>query len=141
MFSKACEYAIKAMIFIELKSSASRKISLNEIAEAIDSPVAFTAKILQKLRKSGLIISTIGARGGFQIEENKSITIKEIVIAIDGDGFFNKCILGLNVCSSANPCPAHATYSRIREILLTDLLNLSINQFSKLLKKKYISLK
>ena len=56
------------MIFIELKSSASRKISLNEIAEAIDSPVAFTAKILQKLRKSGLIISTIGARGGFQIE-------------------------------------------------------------------------
>ncbi|MBK8636145.1 MAG: Rrf2 family transcriptional regulator [Saprospiraceae bacterium] len=53
MFSKACEYAIKAMIFIELKSSASRKISLNEIAEAIDSPVAFTAKIYRNLEKAG----------------------------------------------------------------------------------------
>lgn len=141
MFSKACEYAIKSMIYIESSSSDSQKISLDEIAQAIDSPVAFTAKILQKLKKSGLLVSTIGAKGGFEIEKNKTITIKDIVLAIDGDGFFSKCVLGLKVCSPENPCPAHDAYTKSRNLLLRDLLNLNINEFSELIKNKYISLK
>lgn len=141
MFSKACEYAIKSMIYIESHGVDSKKISLNEISEAINSPLAFTAKILQQLKRSGLLISTIGAKGGFQIERNKPITIKEIVIAIDGDGFFSKCVLGLKVCSSTNPCPAHEAYKNIKENLIKDLLDLELNEFTKNIKNKSISLK
>ena len=53
------------MIYIESNGVDNSKIKLNEIAEAIDSPVAFTAKILQQLKRNGLLISTIGAKGGF----------------------------------------------------------------------------
>jgi Rrf2 family iron-sulfur cluster assembly transcriptional regulator len=93
MFSKACEYAIKAMIYIESDGDKDKKISLNEIAAAIDSPVAFTAKILQQLKKSGLLISTIGAKGGFQTRRDRQVNIKEIITAIDGEHLFTECIL------------------------------------------------
>ena len=141
MFSKSCEYAIKSIIYIESNGVDSRKIKLNEIANAIDSPVAFTAKILQQLKKSGLLISTIDTKGGFHIEKNRPITLKEIVIAIDGDGFFNKCVLGLKVCSPSNPCPAHETYKIIKENLTQDLLDLKLDDFTKKIKNKSITLK
>jgi Rrf2 family iron-sulfur cluster assembly transcriptional regulator len=141
MFSKACEYAIKSMIFIQSNSDSSEPIRLGDIAEAIDSPVAFTSKILQQLKKSGLLISSAGNKGGFKIPENKTITLKQIVLTIDGDGLFNKCLLGLKVCSSENPCPAHSSYQVIRDYLITNLLDAKLDDFTKKIKSKSISLK
>lgn len=44
---------------------------MKAIAEQINSPVAFTAKILQKLVKSNIVCSVKGKHGGFEIEKNK----------------------------------------------------------------------
>lgn len=41
MFSKACEYGIRATIFLALLSKKGEHRSLKQVAEAIDSPVAF----------------------------------------------------------------------------------------------------
>ena len=49
MFSKACEYAIRSCILIATNSLESKNSNLKDISKAIDSPEAFTAKILQKL--------------------------------------------------------------------------------------------
>lgn len=51
MFSKSTEYALRASIFIALKASSQRKVSIQEIAEGIGAPQAFTAKVLQQLTK------------------------------------------------------------------------------------------
>jgi Rrf2 family protein len=141
MFSKACEYAIKSMIYIESYSNKGKRISLNEIAAAIDSPVAFTAKILQQLKKSGLLISTIGAKGGFQTYRDKQVNIKEIIVAIDGDSFFSACILGLKTCSSANPCPMHEKYIKIKEALIQLIEESSLTDFSERINNKSVLLK
>lgn len=140
MFSKACEYAIKAMIFIEAYG-AEKNLNLNEISEAVNSPVAFTSKILQQLRKHGLLESTKGIKGGFHINNNKEISLKDIVIAIDGDGIFNHCVLGLSSCSSANPCPAHVAYIKIKEEIMKTMLNSTLSNFSESIKNKSIKLK
>ncbi|MDX1365867.1 MAG: Rrf2 family transcriptional regulator, partial [Arenibacter latericius] len=60
MFSKACEYGIKATLFIAQKSLNQQRVSLKEIASEIDSPIAFTAKILQSLARSGMVDSHKG---------------------------------------------------------------------------------
>ena len=52
MFSKACEYGIRASIYIAQQSLLDRKVSLKEISEAIESPTAYTSKILQKLTRN-----------------------------------------------------------------------------------------
>lgn len=98
MFSKTCEYAIRATIVIASETESGQRISLREIARKIDSPEQFTAKILQKLAKNAIVASTKGNGGGFFIakENFKKIKLKHIVIAIDGDAIYHQCSFGVN---------------------------------------------
>ncbi|MCB9364920.1 MAG: Rrf2 family transcriptional regulator [Flavobacteriales bacterium] len=132
MFSKACEYGIKAAIFIAVKSEQESRVSLNEIAKEINSPIAFTAKVLQQLTKSGIVDSVKGPKGGFEIDKNKIVEIKlsKIVSAIDGDAIYKGCGLGFHNCNENKPCPVHHKFKLIRDDLkqmleTTSLLDLS----------------
>jgi Rrf2 family transcriptional regulator, iron-sulfur cluster assembly transcription factor len=132
MFSKSCEYAIRATIFIASKCCEDRKVGLKEIAGAIDSPIAFTAKILQKLSKNKIINSTKGVNGGFEIFQKKLKTIKlmQIVIAIDGDSVFLGCGLGLGNCSEDHPCPVHYKFKVVKEDLVSMLENTTLEELA-----------
>lgn len=123
MFSKSCEYAIKAILFIAQKSHKGERVSLKDIAAATDSPTAFTAKILQILVKAELVNSMKGPNGGFEIEEERlpKIKVKQIVIAIDGDKLFEGCALGLSECNAKKPCPMHQQFEGLRSQLNTTL--------------------
>lgn len=116
MLSKACEYGLKAMIFVMSKNDLNTCVKITEISEEIKSPPAFTAKILQKLSKKGLLNSIKGPAGGYCIppERVKDLNLKEIVIAIDGDTLFTACGLGLEYCSDKNPCPMHEEFKKVR---------------------------
>lgn len=128
MFSKACEYAIRATTQIMLSSIKGEKIGLKNIAEKIDSPEAFTAKILQQLNKAAIISSAKGPNGGFFVPEAsfKNLNLAEIVKLYEGDEFFTACGLGLKNCSEKNPCPLHHSFKKIRNNLKTLIENTSI---------------
>ena len=119
MFSKSCNYAIKAAIFIAKHSLEENKVGFVDIAKEIDSPQAFTAKILQILVKSGIIDSVKGVNGGFYIPKKNIATtyLVAIVDAIDGDAVFHGCGLGLSQCSETHPCPVHDKFKSIRDEL------------------------
>jgi Rrf2 family transcriptional regulator, iron-sulfur cluster assembly transcription factor len=108
MFSKACEYAIRASLYISIKSIDGSKLGISEIAKEIDSPAHFTAKILQTLTREGIISSIKGPNGGFFLDPKaKPIPLNAIVKAIDGDNILHSCSLGLKECSDQFPCPIH----------------------------------
>lgn len=132
MFSKACEYAIKASIFIAISSYNNKKVSPKEISDEIDSPKAFTAKILQELAKNEIIKSTKGPYGGFEIDKNKisSIKLSKIVKAIDGDSIFKGCGLGLETCDEDHPCPVHDKFKIVRTELRDMLENTNLEQLA-----------
>ncbi|SHI76225.1 RrF2 family transcriptional regulator [Algibacter luteus] len=132
MFSKACEYGIKASIFIAINSYESKLVSPKEIAKEIDSPQAFTAKILQALVKHDIVNSIKGAYGGFEIDKNKIAKVKlaQIVNAIDGDAIYNGCGLGLHKCDEAHPCPVHDKFKSVREELKFMLENTSLEELA-----------
>lgn len=136
MFSKACEYAIRATVHIARQSLNDERASLLDISHEIDSPVAFTAKILQKLVRAGIIISTRGKNGGFYISAHDMIhkSIAEIVTAIDGESVFIDCGLGLKECSSTQPCPIHHRFLAIRSELKQVLNNTLILEIASGLK-------
>ncbi|WP_394972775.1 RrF2 family transcriptional regulator [uncultured Croceitalea sp.] len=128
MFSKACEYAIKASIYVAAQSLEDKRVTLKDIAAEIDSPVAFTAKILQQLVRNDIMQSTMGPTGGFQIEKSliDTIQLAEIVHTIDGDGIFTRCGLGLKKCNAKKPCPVHDKFSVIRDELREVVGNISL---------------
>jgi len=126
MFSKACEYAIKIMIYIASNEQDGRRTGLREVTEAIGSPEAFTAKILQQLVKGGLLDSFRGPSGGFVLPKSKNIMLYDVVVAIDGDHLLKDCVLGLPECSNLDPCPVHDKFLAVREQLSKTLLSTKI---------------
>jgi DNA-binding IscR family transcriptional regulator len=44
----------------------------------------------------------------------KTITLANVVIAIDGDGMLKNCVLGLDVCSNEHPCAVHHQFVALR---------------------------
>lgn len=129
MFSKACEYGIKASIFIARESISGQRVNLKQIAAAINSPEAYTAKILQQLVRSGVISSVKGKMGGFEMNPNELTDIKlvNIIQSIDGDGLYHSCILGLNECDSNKPCALHRRIFEVRKDLQKMLEITSMN--------------
>ncbi len=115
MFSKACEYALKIMIYL-CTQEEGKLAGLRDISAASGSPEAYTAKILQQLVKSGLLQSLRGPTGGFKVSD-RPITLLEVVVAIDGENIVKDCVLGLRECSSAHPCPVHDKFVAIRDHL------------------------
>lgn len=128
MFSKTCEYGIRSTVFILMHSLEGYRVSLREIAAAIDSPEAYTAKILQILVRHGIIHSVKGPRGGFEIPKDKldTLALYEIVGAIDGDALWTGCCLGLPDCNDNQPCPVHEKYTHIRDKLKNMLYTTSV---------------
>lgn len=132
MFSKACRYAIKACTFISVKSLNDERVNLKEIASSIDTPEAFTGKILHQLAKLNILSSTTGPKGGFSIEKSKieSTKIITIVSAFDGDSLFNGCALGFGTCDKRHPCAMHDKIVDIRKDLKKMLENTSLYELS-----------
>ena len=116
MFSKTCEYAIRAMIFIAQRSIDGRKVGIKEIATEIDAPEYFIAKILQQLIKKDLLQSLKGPTGGFFLDGGSlQCSVADIVKAVDGDSMFIGCGLGLPNCSEEKPCPIHSEFKKVRK--------------------------
>jgi len=142
MFSKTCEYAIRAVIYIAAESSQGRITGKTEICMAVDVPIDYTAKILQTLTRNKIVSSKKGLNGGFYLDEvqwNKKLL--DIVIAIDGDSLFEACGLGLQRCSEEQPCPLHFKFKSIRANLKKVMEGTTIIAMAKELKKDAVFLR
>jgi len=131
MFSKACEYAIRSCIYIASESVTGKRVSLTDVAEKVQSPEAFTSKILQKLVKQGIIKSVKGPGGGFEmpVQDLRKISLLQVIESIDGK-VLNQCSLGLSDCSEKNPCPFHSRYKPIRDKLLATFSNTTMKDLT-----------
>jgi len=116
MLSKSTEYAIRALVFIQLCNWEEKRPGVGEIAKEIEAPEAYAAKILQTLTKNKLLNSMKGRGGGFFFDENQSsLTLYDVIHVVDGDASFHKCGFGLKHCNDENPCPFHDKYKVLRD--------------------------
>ncbi len=115
MFKKETEYALRALVYIQLQNNVERRPGIAEIASEIETPQSFTAKILQRLVKQGFVQSLKGINGGFFFDsERAELPLKDVIVSIEGDALFNGCGFGLKHCDENNPCPLHYDYAPIR---------------------------
>lgn len=116
MFNKETEYALRGLVYIKLQNLKGRKPGTVEIAKEIEAPQFFTAKILQRIVRVGLLRSHKGKNGGFFFDENEpDLPLVKLISATEGDKSFSGCGFGLKHCDAENPCPLHEKYAPIRE--------------------------
>lgn len=122
MLSNAGKYALNAVIYLATESSRDNRFRAKEIANAINVPLPFLAKLLQDLVRKNIISSVKGPGGGFYLsEENIKTSLLCIVAHIDGISKFENCVLGLADCSDTKPCPLHFAVQPFKRALYNEL--------------------
>lgn len=118
MFNKETEYALRGLVYIQSQNLAGRRPGIAEIAKEIEAPQFYTAKILQRLVRHGLVASLKGKGGGFYFEKDKpDLALKDLIKFTEGDKTFSGCGFGLKHCDKNNPCPLHHQYAPIRQAI------------------------
>ncbi len=118
LFKKETEYALRALVYIQRQNQNGRRPGIAEIASGIETPPSFTAKVLQRLVRLGLIESQKGKNGGFYFNPDKpDLPLKQVISSVEGNAIFENCGFGLKNCDDKNPCPLHATYAPIRDAI------------------------
>lgn len=115
IFSKKCELALQAVLYLSVKKQ-NVIVSAIEVSKELKVPKEFVSKVLQILTDSGIVGSKKGKNGGFYLAKRPAnVKLIDIVEAIDGLEIFNKCVLGFPGCSIAEPCPVHDKWGKLRE--------------------------
>lgn len=99
--SEAANLAIHAMVYM-LRSRDVGTVSVAEIAEVLDVSKDHLGKVLQRLTRMGLVTSKRGPRGGFALgREPATVTLLEVIEAVDGPLPRSTCLLGRPICGEA----------------------------------------
>jgi len=128
IYSKGCEYALRALTKIS-PQRAQEPFLAKDLCRRSKVPESSTRKVFQKLVHEGLLIAVPGPGGGYKLsKEPKEISLLNIVKAIDGEGAFEKCIMGFAECGKSKPCPVHETWKKVKIRMLKEMEDQTLAQ-------------
>lgn len=129
ILSPTCKQALRALIHLAGREGRG-PIQIREIAQSEGIPHPFLAKILHSLRNRGLVKSTKGPGGGYELSRPAdTIKVGEVMEAIDGVlDLDNVCILGLDRCDDEACCALHETWTAFRQRFAETISQLSLKE-------------
>ncbi len=124
--TRQTEYAIRAIL--ELAGAAKgKKLPTSNISQRLELPDVFLKKTIQLLAHAGLITTQRGAQGGVRLAvPPESITIAQIVAAVEGNINISMCVAGGYECSQKGDCRIHFIIMRAQAAMLAELSRESI---------------
>ena len=119
--TRAADYAIRGVIYMAMQP-AGAIIVIPEIASEMGIPVGFLARIFQSLSRAGLVISHRGKKGGYSLTRKPaSLTLKDVIEAVEGNISLNICLDGYNDCDRMGYCPTRGHLAEIQRVLVENL--------------------
>ncbi|HTM09139.1 MAG TPA: Rrf2 family transcriptional regulator [Verrucomicrobiae bacterium] len=110
-------YAIEGLLALAGEPTGAVML-LRDIAAARELPQSFLAKIFQKLARHGIVASSRGAVRGYALARpSMDIKVREILIAVEGADFLERCILWSDGCAKGKICALHSRWKRAERIV------------------------
>ncbi|MFQ6035795.1 MAG: RrF2 family transcriptional regulator [Sedimentisphaerales bacterium] len=104
MVRRNTDYALRAMVNLA-EHYQNQPLSTRKIAAEEDIPYQLACKLMQKLHNAKLVKSFMGPKGGFRLNKDpSSISLLQVIEAIQGPVRLNRCLLGRDVCSQQKRC-------------------------------------
>ena len=124
--TKKADYGLIALKHLA-ESGEHASCSAKDIGEAYGLPQEALAKILQRLAKVGLLVSTHGTNGGYVLaREPKQISAFEVIRAIDGPLFITSCSTHHGDCHQLSKCNVKEPLRKVNEGIGRLLMGISI---------------
>ena len=116
--SRKVDYALRAMIYLA-SVPTERVTPFREIAQRMDTPEEFLAKILKTLADQGLVQSVRGAHGGYQLAKpSHEISFLDVIEAVEGPVNVNLCLDGKESCKLTPSCTMYSVWKLGQERML-----------------------
>ena len=93
--SEAASMAIHAMVVVA--ANDGRTLTVKNIASVIKVSETHLSKVMQRLTRAGLVVSTRGPGGGFELNGGNN-KLLEIYEAVDGPLATNNCLFEKSIC-------------------------------------------
>lgn len=105
--SKKAYYGLRAVVTLAQQSGVT---SIHTLAQAENLPAGYLEKILQTLRRAGIVEATKGTTGGYALfRPAADISVWEVLSALDGP------IKTVNAPSGTLPC-LHVSHCQTNEV-------------------------
>lgn len=118
--TREADYAVR--IIVDLAAAPGVLVPRRAIQRSQEVPAAHLAKIVQLLRRAGLVKTWRGAQGGVTLAlPPEKITLRRVVEAVEGPLALNLCLVAPGTCSRDSFCPVHPVWRRIQAILVREL--------------------
>jgi FeS assembly SUF system regulator len=126
--TKKADYSLIALRHFAMRQrETGGAVSAKEVAESCGIPLPVLSKLLQKLGKSGFLVSEQGTNGGYRLaREAALISALEVIRAIDGPIVLADCFTEHATCGHSGRCTVRKPLKRIHEAILRLLNSVSI---------------
>lgn len=128
--SKLADYGTVLLSYMarqpELTCSAA------ELATQVGIGVPTAGKVLKLLAKGGLVQSVRGTHGGYLLARlPETISLAEVIEALDGPINVTQCGAGAGVCSSESDCRVRGNWRRLGRVIQQTLSEVSVADFAR----------
>ena len=126
--TKKADYSLIALKHFAFRQrETGETVSAKEVADDCGIPLPVLSKLLQKLGKSGFLISEYGTNGGYRLARDpRRISALEVIRAIDGPIVLANCFTEHAYCGHSARCTVKRPLKRIHEGILRLLDSVSI---------------
>lgn len=131
--TQEADYGLRVVLYLS-KKGYGEKEDAPTIAEHEQLPLRFLLKLLRKLTAAGIIKSYRGVKGGYALNKlPEEITLRDVIEAIDGPIYVNRCMIDPSFCSAnkSTKCEVHCALNKIQSNLIKDLDKVSFKDLIK----------
>jgi Rrf2 family protein len=115
LIGKTAVHAIRALTQLT-GLPEGQSLGAAQIADKIDAPPNYLAKLLRILARQGLVESNKGPGGGFRLARDaRRIRLLDVVEPIEQMSRWNRCILRQKNCTDGDPCAIHDRWKQLRD--------------------------
>jgi Rrf2 family protein len=128
-FTKRADYGLMAIHYIAINDGFGA-VSAKRIAEEFAIPPELMAKILQKLAKQRLIVSTNGPKGGYALARRPTeITVGQVIRALEGPINIVSCLEDAD-CPQMQKCNLRRPVQKIQAAISQVLDTMSLAELT-----------
>ncbi|HEY5715535.1 MAG TPA: SUF system Fe-S cluster assembly regulator [Psychromonas sp.] len=118
-----------SVILACMASRPDETMSAASLARDVLLPLATVRKLLKILVKSGLLCSSLGKQGGYQLARPaEEISVAEIIDVLEGVITLTECSMGKGICRIEGNCEIRHNWQGLNQILQQSLRQVSLQE-------------
>ena len=118
-------YAVR--VLIDIATANKEYVSITEISERQNVSIKYLEKIMHILIKGNLVVSLMGANGGYKlVKEPNQYTIAEILTLTGDAPTLAPCQVSQNNCPNVEKCTTIGYWEKLQKLIYDNLNQITL---------------